>query len=127
MADGPKGHLVFACGGGLYAVPADRASEVVNLPPLTRVPGAGPHLLGVFAHRGEVLPVIDLSRLVGKPVEEEFKRVVVVRVTKGTMASPGSARRARWPSCTVRRGCLRESQRPSSPRGCSTSSRGGAE
>lgn len=86
MADGPKGHLVFACGGGLYAVPADRASEVVNLPRLTRVPGAGPHLLGVFAHRGEVLPVIDLARLVGKPVEEEFKRVVVVRVTRGTMA-----------------------------------------
>lgn len=86
MADGPKGHLVFACGSGLYAVPAERASEVVNLPPLTRVPGAGPHLLGVFAHRGEVLPVIDLARLIGKPVDETFRRVVLVRVPKGVMA-----------------------------------------
>jgi purine-binding chemotaxis protein CheW len=86
MVDGPKGHLVFACGPGLYAVPAERAAEVVNLPVLTRVPGAGPHLLGVFAHRGEVLPVLDLARLVGKPVDEPFKRVVLVRVPKGAMA-----------------------------------------
>lgn len=86
MAEGPRGHLVFACGGSLYAVPAERASEVVNLPALTRVPGASPHLLGVFAHRGEVLPVIDLGRLIGKPVDEVFKRVVVVRVPRGTMA-----------------------------------------
>ena len=70
----------------MYAVPAERASEVVNLPPLTRVPGAAPHLLGVFAHRGEVLPVIDLARLIGKPVDEVFKRVVLVRVPRGTMA-----------------------------------------
>lgn len=86
MSEGPRGHLVFSCGGSLYAVPAERASEVVNLPPLTRVPGAAPHLLGVFAHRGEVLPVIDLGRLVGKPVEERSKRVVLVRVPRGAMA-----------------------------------------
>jgi purine-binding chemotaxis protein CheW len=86
MSEGPRGHLVFACGGSLYAVPADRASEVVNLPALTRVPGAAPHLLGVFAHRGEVLPVIDLTRLIGKPVDEVFKRVVLVRVARGAMA-----------------------------------------
>lgn len=86
MAEGPRGHLVFACGGSLYAVPAESASEVVNLPVLTRVPGASPHLLGVFAHRGEVLPVIDLGRLIGKPVDEAFKRVVLVRVPRGVMA-----------------------------------------
>jgi purine-binding chemotaxis protein CheW len=86
MPEGSKGHLVFACGGSLYAVPAETASEVVNLPPMTRVPGAAPHLLGVFAHRGEVLPVIDLTRLIGKPVDEVFKRVVLIRVAKGALA-----------------------------------------
>ncbi len=86
MEEGPRGHLVFACGGSLYAVRAECASEVVNLPSLTRVPGAAPHLLGVFAHRGEVLPVIDLARLIGKSVDEEFKRVVLVRVPRGAMA-----------------------------------------
>lgn len=85
MAD-VHGHLVFACGSSLYAVPSETASEVVNLPTLTRVPGAPAHLLGVFAHRGEVLPVIDVSRLVGRPVDEVFKRSVLVRTAKGVVA-----------------------------------------
>lgn len=85
MADAPRGHLVFACGNSLYAVPSETAAEVVNLPALTRVPGSPPHLLGVFAHRGEVLPVIDLGLLVtGK--SDLPKRAVVVRVAKGVMA-----------------------------------------
>ncbi len=89
MAD-VHGHLVFACGSSLYAVPSDTASEVVNLPTLTRVPGAPAHLLGVFAHRGEVLPVIDLSRLVGQGADEVFKRAVLVRAPKGAVALTAS-------------------------------------
>lgn len=84
------GHLVFACGSSLYAVPADTASEVVTVPHLTRVPGAPAHLLGVFAHRGEVLPVIDLARLTGHPLEEAFKRAVLVRTPKGAVALTAS-------------------------------------
>ena len=84
------GHLVFACGASLYAVPADTASEVVNVPSLTRVPGAPGHLLGVFAHRGEVLPVVDLTRLTGHPLDEAFKRAVLVRTPKGSVALTAS-------------------------------------
>lgn len=84
------GHLVFACGPSLYAVPADTASEVVNLPALTRVPGSPQHLLGVFAHRGEVLPVVDLTRLTGRPLDEAFKRAVVVRTPRGAVALTAS-------------------------------------
>jgi purine-binding chemotaxis protein CheW len=84
------GHLVFACGSSLYAVPADTASEVVTVPHLTRVPGAPAHLLGVFAHRGEVLPVVDLTRLTGHPLEEAFKRAVLVRTPRGAVALTAS-------------------------------------
>ena len=84
--DAPRGHLVFACGTALYAVPSETAAEVVNVPALTRVPGSAVHLLGVFAHRGEVLPVIDLANLTGAPSNGPPKRAVVVRVAKGVMA-----------------------------------------
>lgn len=67
-------------------MPADTASEVVNVPTLTRVPGSPPHLLGVFAHRGEVLPVVDLTRLTGHPIDEVFKRAVLVRTPRGAVA-----------------------------------------
>ena len=86
MADTGKEHLVFASGAGLFAVPADRASEVVNVPKLTRVPGAPAHVIGVFAHRGEVLPVVDLSLLLGSAPTANPKRVVVFRVAKGAVA-----------------------------------------
>ncbi len=78
-------HLVFSCGQSWYAVPADRAAEVVTFPELTRVPGAPGHLLGVFAHRGEVIPVVDLSLLVGGS-GESTRRAVLVRLPKGSLA-----------------------------------------
>lgn len=56
------------------------------MPTLTRVPGAPAHLLGVFAHRGEVLPVVDLTRLTGRPLDEAWKRAVLVRTPRGAVA-----------------------------------------
>src|SRR5438445_3290016 len=82
-------HLVFSCGQSWYAVPAERAAEVVSLPALTRVPGAPAHLLGVFAHRGEVIPVIDMGLLVGGN-ETKSRRAVLVRVPKGSLALTAS-------------------------------------
>jgi purine-binding chemotaxis protein CheW len=82
-------HLVFACGLSWYAVPAERAAEVVSFPELTRVPGAPPHLLGVFAHRGEVIPVIDLSLLTGGKGETS-RRAILLRLAKGSFALTAS-------------------------------------
>lgn len=84
------GHLIFSCGASLFAVPADTASEIVTVPELTRVPGAPSHLLGVFAHRGELLPLFDLARLTGLPVEGELKRAVLLRLSKGPVALTAS-------------------------------------
>jgi purine-binding chemotaxis protein CheW len=82
----PKGHLVFACGESLYALPADKSAEVVSLSVLTRVPGAPAHLLGVFAHRGEVVPVVDLTVLTGGKPEKTYRRAVLMRVPRGVLA-----------------------------------------
>ena len=52
--------------GARYAFPAALAQEVVRLGPLTRLPGAPPFLVGVFQHRGEVLAVLDVARMMGE-------------------------------------------------------------
>jgi purine-binding chemotaxis protein CheW len=52
--------------GGRYAFEAPLVTEVVRLGPLTRLPAAPSFLPGVFTHRGEVLPVLDLAQLVGQ-------------------------------------------------------------
>jgi purine-binding chemotaxis protein CheW len=52
--------------GGRYAFEAPLVIEVVRLGPLTRLPAAPAFLPGVFTHRGEVLPVLDVAQLVGQ-------------------------------------------------------------
>jgi purine-binding chemotaxis protein CheW len=87
MTDDVKGHLVFACGESLYAVPAECAVEVVSVPVLTRVPGAPGYLQGVFAHRGEVIAVVDVQGLLGRSSQAvKYSRAVLVRVSKGSVA-----------------------------------------
>ncbi len=52
--------------GGRYAFEAALVSEVVRLAPLTRLPAAPSFLPGVFTHRGEVVPVLDVAQLAGQ-------------------------------------------------------------
>src|SRR5512140_2520859 len=52
--------------GGRYAFEAPLVMEVVRIGPLTRLPAAPAFLPGVFTHRGEVLPVLDIGQLVGQ-------------------------------------------------------------
>lgn len=85
MSEQRQFHLVFACGDSWYSIPAENAVEVVTVPSLTRVPGAPAHLQGVFAHRGEVIPVVDLTTLTSsQPTPGD--RAVLLRMAEGSFA-----------------------------------------
>ncbi|MBI2382641.1 MAG: purine-binding chemotaxis protein CheW [Gammaproteobacteria bacterium] len=59
--------LGYRLGPDWLVSPRDEVREVITVPPLTRVPGARPWLLGLANVRGALLPVCDLRRL----IEEE--------------------------------------------------------
>jgi purine-binding chemotaxis protein CheW len=66
--------------GGRYAFEASLVTEVVRLGPLTRLPAAPSFLPGVFTHRGEVLPVLDIGQLVGQgaiPIRPSTRAAIV--------------------------------------------------
>jgi len=66
--------------GGRYAFEAALVTEVVRLGPLTRLPAAPAFLPGVFTHRGEVLPVLDIGQLVGQgaiPIRPSTRAAIV--------------------------------------------------
>ncbi len=67
--------------GGRYAFAASLVTEVVRLGPITRLPAAPSFLRGVFTHRGEVVPVLDIASLVGKApvVTGPSTRTAIVR------------------------------------------------
>lgn len=63
----PDQELFFFRAGELrLAVPSENVREVVRSSPLTPLPRVPSFLLGVCGHRGEVLPVLDLLRFLGK-------------------------------------------------------------
>jgi purine-binding chemotaxis protein CheW len=66
--------------GGRYAFEAPLVTEVVRVGPLTRLPAAPSFLPGVFTHRGEVVPVLDIAQLVGRasvPIRPSTRAAIV--------------------------------------------------
>ncbi|MBI3184276.1 MAG: chemotaxis protein CheW [Myxococcales bacterium] len=59
-------YFCFRIGELSMGVPSENVREVIRPGPLTALPRAAPFLIGVTGHRGEVLPVIDLLRFLGK-------------------------------------------------------------
>ncbi|SPD68755.1 Two-component system, chemotaxis family, response regulator CheV (plasmid) [Cupriavidus taiwanensis] len=49
----------------LFGINVFKVREILVMPPVTTVVGAGPSILGMADIRGQVIPVIDLPRLVG--------------------------------------------------------------
>ena len=91
-SDGPAGQqesarelLGFIVAGQSYALPLDTVVEVLpEGQALTRVADSDPAMLGVVAHRGTLLPVIALGRLLGHAVADDGP-VVLVRLAHGTV------------------------------------------
>jgi chemotaxis-related protein WspB len=72
--------LVFRIGNERYALQAIEVAEVLANLPLKPIPRAPEWVAGVFAYRGVVVPVIDLSALTfGQPAEARTStRLVLV-------------------------------------------------
>lgn len=56
-------YLQFRLGADRYALDVHDVLEVLPVPALKRVPQAPAWVAGLFPHRGELLPVLDLSQL----------------------------------------------------------------
>ncbi len=65
--DPQKSLVGFTIGAVAYAVPIASVREIVGPSPLTLLPHAPAAVAGVAAHRGEVVPVIDLRVRFGLP------------------------------------------------------------
>jgi purine-binding chemotaxis protein CheW len=77
--------LSFRIAGRDYALPLLQTHEIVLLPPLTHVPTAPPHILGVFNLVGRVVPLLDVAMKLGlgRTERNERNRVVVADVVLG--------------------------------------------
>lgn len=81
-----KMHVRVRVGRESYAFPIDGVLEVAEAEEITPVPGAARGVLGVRNLRGQVLPVIDLGRVLGVGGDDRPSRLVVVEHRGSTAA-----------------------------------------
>ncbi|MGB5348366.1 MAG: chemotaxis protein CheW [Polyangiales bacterium] len=74
--------LAVLAGSEIYGFPLSAVREILMPPPLTEVPRAAEHFLGVIAVRGEIVTLVDLSKLLGLEVRnrQALGRVILVDV-----------------------------------------------
>lgn len=78
QAGGESAVLVFQLGEDRYGIDLERVSQVISNPPCAPVPGAPPQLAGVVQVRGEIRPVWDAARLLGRADDAAGNPVQVV-------------------------------------------------
>jgi chemotaxis signal transduction protein len=71
-------HLRIRLGTEQYALDLEHVLEVLELGDITPVPGSGATLIGLRNLRGEILPALDLSALLGVVGESSPRSLVVV-------------------------------------------------
>jgi purine-binding chemotaxis protein CheW len=78
--------VILGCGDELFAVPVTRVQEILDLCPISRLPHAPAHLLGLIDVRGESIAVGDLRRLLGQTpaTDTSATRIVVLWISRGT-------------------------------------------
>ena len=72
--------VVFNLGEETYGVDIATVREIIQMQPITRVPGAARFIEGVINLRGAVIPVVDMRRRFGLETTErdDETRIVVV-------------------------------------------------
>jgi len=72
--------LAVLAGDEAYGFPLSAVREILAPPPLTEVPRAPEHFLGVISVRGQIITLIDLPKMLNLEVEqtEPYGRVLLV-------------------------------------------------
>lgn len=98
--------LVCQIGRRVCALPVSRVAEIMRPLPVTFIPDAPAHVLGMAVVRGEPLPVVDLSRLLNE-TSSGITRFVCLRSDGGdarlVVAVDGVESIRRLPATALRR------------------------
>ena len=79
--------VVFQMGKELFAVSISEVWEIVLMHPITPVPGSPDFVEGVVNLRGQIIPIINLSKRLGIEAKEitSDTRIVVAQVGENTV------------------------------------------
>lgn len=80
VASLPARVCLFRVGDARFALDADRLEQVVPVGAITPLPRTRATVRGLLAHRGAVLPLIDLRALLGFATDRRGQQALLVRL-----------------------------------------------
>ena len=92
MTDAPHEVLILELQGEIFAIDAQRVREILDVVPITVVPGARPFVDGLINVRGKVVPLADLRLKFGMPTPPptiDTRIIVVETVVDGEGSAVG--------------------------------------
>ncbi|EHJ47304.1 CheW protein [Solidesulfovibrio carbinoliphilus subsp. oakridgensis] len=75
----------FRVAGQELALPIAQVQEVLRAVPVTRLPTAPPHIVGILNLRGRVVPMVDLAEIMDFSGQRGEKRFVIVCRCRGML------------------------------------------
>ncbi|RXI97839.1 chemotaxis signal transduction protein CheV [Anaerobacillus alkaliphilus] len=80
--------IVFSIGEGVFGINVMKVREIINPLPVTKMPNGHPNVEGIIRLRDEVIPVIDLAKVIGFPASErpEQDKIIVAELNKMKVA-----------------------------------------
>jgi len=82
-------YLTFSISREEYALSVSNVKEILEVPPITRIPRMPPFMTGVFNLRGNVVPLIDLRAKFGLGATEMTVETAIVVIEIPTAATEG--------------------------------------
>lgn len=73
--------IQFALADQSFAIPITQVLESGSLPPITPLPAVHPAVRGVINYRGDILPLLDLSAMLGTEATGRNEKLLVVQST----------------------------------------------
>jgi two-component system chemotaxis response regulator CheV len=62
-----------------FAINVFKVREALPCPPLTKMPGSHPNVIGVASVRGQTVPIVDLAKSIGRPpIENPAQQFVIL-------------------------------------------------
>ena len=77
-------YIGFIINNSEYTVPITKVQEIINIPPITKMPQAPPYIEGIINMRGKVISVINLKSLLGIYNDQEPQKIIVLSSGKVT-------------------------------------------
>lgn len=80
--------IVFSIGTGIFGINVLKVREIINPQEVTKMPNSHPNVEGIIRLRDEVLPVVDLAKVIGFPPSDNPKndKYVVAELNKVKVA-----------------------------------------